>query len=521
MALWPFKRAARMESAGYQQGNPALTRRRKLARSMSTMFQSALFNKNDKWTAIPRSPDEIITLRQSSLVARSREQWSNNDYVRAYIRLVRSNIVGSQGIKIRPQVKKPRGKLDTEANAAIAAAFGEWAKVGNCEVTGKQSWRSMTALCAATAARDGEFIIRKIYGADAGPFGFALQVIDPQRMLVMYEAERMTNNGGFIRQGIEFNKYGRPIAYHFTSTDESDDYWYSLNGRGFVRIPADEIIHGFVQEMVGQRRGLPWTSASLERLHHLAGFETASVQNARATASKMGFIQYKEGFGPEADEDYDVAGNIDAEPLSFHELPEGAELAKWEPQYPAGEFNIFMKAMLRGASAGFGILYNNLTGDLENVNFSSIRHGSLEEREQWKELQQWLIETLVMPVYEAWLKHALLQGQITNKQGVPYGAARVRDFKAVAWQGKRWTWIDPQSDVTAALESIRGGLTSISQVIREQGRDPGDVFKEIADDLKQLKEAGVPDNYIELFMNGQPTPPPPVPPTPEEQDDDK
>ena len=41
------------------------------------------------------------------------------------------------------------------------------------------------------------------------------------------------------------------------------------------------------------------------------------MQNARATATKMGFVQYEPGFGPEADDDTDVAATIDAEPLSF------------------------------------------------------------------------------------------------------------------------------------------------------------------------------------------------------------
>ncbi|MDT9046768.1 phage portal protein, partial [Escherichia coli] len=81
------------------------------------------------------------------------------------------------------------------------------------------------------------------------------------------------NNGLFIRQGIEFNPFGRPVAYHFTSMDEWDAYYYSISGKGFVRIPAEQIIHGFVHEMVGQRRALPWASTSMFRVHHLQGLE--------------------------------------------------------------------------------------------------------------------------------------------------------------------------------------------------------------------------------------------------------
>lgn len=489
-------------------GNPAKPRRTMMSRAFS-MFNSANSNREDRWTSIPVSPDAFITMQQPILVARAREQWSNNDYMQSFIRLVRQNIVGATGIRMQANAKLKNGKLDTVANAAHEELWVEFCELGNCDVSGQLSMRMVDELLSATAARDGEIIIRMIRGKNAGPHEFAIQLIDPQRMPVRYEAEQYGPNGNFIRQGIEFNKYGKPMAYHFTSTNEADDYWYSLNGRGFVRIPADEIIHAFRVEMIGQRRGLPWASTTLKRMHHLEGFEDASVQNARATAAKMGFIQYADGFGPEVEDDTDVAGTIDAQPLSFHELPEGASLAEWNPQFPAGEFTQFTKSMLRGTAAGMGVLYNNLAGDLEGVNYSSIRQGTLDERDHWKMLQQWLIESVKQRVHSEWLKIQLLRGAIRNKQGVPYAATKLREFKGVAWQGRRWTWIDPQNDVNAELASIRGGLKAIGRSIREQGNDPLQTFREIADDIQQMKDAGIPDDYIKLFFYGEPPPPPP------------
>lgn len=485
-------------------------KRKFLARNLAQMFKGSLHNKNDQWGGIPLSIDAFITLRQPVLVARSREQWSNNDYVRAFIRLLRQNVIGPQGVVMQAKVEKPRGGMDKEVNAAIEADWCEWGETGNCDVTGQLSWRDSECLSIETAARDGEFIIRLVYGKDAGPHGFAIQFIDAQRLPLNYENYRMDSDGGFIRQGIEFNRYGRAIAYHFSSTDEYDAYYYSTNGRGYVRVPAEEIIHRFVHEAVGQRRGLPWASTSLYRLHHLQGFEDAAVANARAGATQMGFIQYKDGFGPENDDDCDVTDSIDAEPLSFHELPEGAELKEFKPQYPNGEFVVFHKAMLRGAAAGMGVLYNNMAGDLEGVNFSSIRQGTLDEREHYKDLQQWIISALHKPVFDAWLKWRLLNGAIKTKTGKVLPAEKLSAFRKVIWQGRRWAWIDPRADVQAALEAVRGGLMSISQVIREQGRDPEVVFTEFAEDLKAMKAAGIPDDVILLFLMGQPPPPEPA-----------
>lgn len=471
------------------------------------MFKASRVDPLDAWPSIPIAPDTFISLRQQVLVARSREQWSNNDYVRGYIRRCRQNIVGDHGVKLHSRVAKKNGKLDRVAVKAIETAFEEWAQPGNCDVTGKLSWRELQALAVEHAARDGEYIFRKIYSsADAGPFGFALQVIDPQRLPVKYEQTNYGQNGHFIRQGIEFNQYGRPVAYHFSSTDEWNNYFYTYAGNGYVRIPAKQIIHGFVTEMAGQKRGLPWTATGLFRMRHLEGFENSAVQNAHASASKMGFIKYREGFGPEADDDDDVAGSINADRLSFHELPEGAELDKFDPLYPNGEFAVFNKAMLRGAATGWGVAYNGLANDLEGVNFSSIRDGKIDERETWKELQVWLIKGLCRPVFEEWLAISLLKQMIVAPNGNPLPASKLAAYREAHHQGRRWPWIDPKADATAKVTEIRAGLNSPTNVIRESGREPEQVYAEIAEDIQLMKANGIPENFIAVIMGLLPAP---------------
>lgn len=511
-AFWRSDAATGAPTApGAPAGNlPAPLKAGKLRRIVRGMFKSASSSPLDQWTAIPVPPDQYITQKQPVLVARSREQWSDNDHVRAFIRIVRQNIVGPLGVLLQAKSQTAGGKLDKKANAAIEAAFDLWGKKENCDVAGRLSWRAMQLLAVETAARDGEFIVQMVMGDDAGPWGFSLQVIDPQRLPVNYSVERYTAST-FIRNGIEFNRYGKPVAYHFASTDDEDASYYTMGGRGFQRVPADRVVHGFVTEMASQRRGLPWASTSLFRLHHLEGFANAAVQNARAGASKMGFIKYEQGFGPECEEGTDYAETIHAEPLSFHELPEGASLETFDPQYPSGEFEVFHKAMLRSAAAGMGVMYNNLASDLEGVNFSSIRQGTLDEREHWKECQQWLIEDLVAPVYAAWLRYSLLAGKIKQDNGRPLPAERLAVYSAVQWQPRRWSWIDPRADQQANTESIRGGQNSFSNVIREQGRDPETVYQELAQDLEAMKAAGIPADIITLFMTGEPPKPEPEP----------
>lgn len=456
--------------------------------SMTRHFRAGQTDRfTTQWGTFPVTADNIVEKHQRPLVARSREQAANNDYARAFLRMCRQNIVGPQGVTLQAQAKTAGGKLDTAANDAIESAWLAWGNKKNADVRALRSWRELQNSCVTSAAKDGEFFVRVIYGADAGPWGFSLQTLDAQRCPI--DLHEKLNNGRFIRQGIEFNQYGRPIAYYFDATGDGETE-YRVGGKNFIRVDAEDIIHGFIEDMTGQKRGLPWMATSLFRMRQISEFEDSSLINARVGANKMGFIEWGEGFGPEYDEEQDEI-LIESQAGEFPVLPTGAKLKEWNPNYPTGEFIPFYKSMLRSMSAGMGVLYNNLASDLEGVNFSSIRQGTLDEREHWKELQQWLIESLIEPIFERWLEYSLLAGRIKTARGTPLKAEFIERYSAVSWQPRRWQWIDPSADVAAAEKSKNNMLTSPGRLIREQGLDPNTVWIESARDIRSMIDAYV------------------------------
>jgi lambda family phage portal protein len=127
------------------------------------------------------------------------------------------------------------------------------------------------------------------------------------------------------------------------------------------------------------------------------------------------------------------------------------------------------------------VSYHSLGNDLENVNFSSIRAGTLEEREAWKAIQGWVIEHFCNPVYSDWLKMALLRGRLAN---LPM--SKFEKFNNPVWQPKRWPWVDPLKDIKAQEAAVMMGVKSVSDVIRETGRDPDEVWRELEKDITRL-----------------------------------
>ena len=125
----------------------------------------------------------------------------------------------------------------------------------------------------------------------------------------------------------------------------------------------------------------------------------AAVQHARRATKKSALAAAHYGaavaafFKQEAD-DSPTAAPAEADipdeitPGMTAMLPPGVDIANWSPNYPDGEMPAFNKAMLRGGAAGLGVSYAGLTSDMEGANFSSLRDGRGEERDEWRMFQR-------------------------------------------------------------------------------------------------------------------------------------
>ena len=422
------------------------------------------------WTTTPQPINEVLKKNLKTLRARSREQQFNNDYARRFIGMCKSNVVGDKGIVLQAKSKSKNGELDVMANQAIEAAYKDWSKPENCDVKGRCSREEMERLFISTVAGDGECIVRMIYGKSVSKYGFALQFIDPE-LLDADLNEDIRGSSNKIKMGIEVNQYDKPIAYYFKQT--AGDYYY--NGKHYTRVPAKDIIHGFITEYVDQMRGIPWMSTALLRLNMLGGFENAALVNARVGASKMGFFTSESGDDYKGDgtENENGTGNTisESEPGTFEQLQAGTTFTAFDPAYPNGEYTYFLKGMLRGIASGLGANYNTLANDLEGVNYSSLREGAINEREIWKLLQNWMITSFSSIIYNKWLERVILS------PGIPIGKTRLQPemidkYRDVYFQGKRWQWVDPLKEMNGNQAAIDARIKSRSQIIRANGDDP-------------------------------------------------
>jgi len=457
---------------------------------------------NTGWGSIPTPPNWHIWQGLQALRTRSREQARNNDYARRFIGMSKANIIGSTGISMQARVTDIDGTTpDKLANDAIESGWREFAR--HCDVGGRLTLTEMCNLIIATVVVDGECLVRRI---NSGPYHFQLKLIDPELLDIRYNETRP--NGNRVRMGVEMNQHGKPLAYYLLD-DQGDLYQSSYYTGKHIRIPADEILHLMRHEMIDQARGVPWMASALVRMKNLHGYEEAAVIAARIGASKMGFFTAADGDGADPladDETLDGEFIQDADPGTFEVLPEGYDFKSFNPDYPHQQFGDFIKATLRGVSSGLGVCYNGLANDLEGVNFSSIRAGVLEEREHWKALQSWFIDAFMRPVFESWLDMQLLSGtlKVPSKTGVMKAlpAAKFEKFRRVSFQPRRWAWVDPLKDMKANESAITQGLKSRSEIIRDMGRDPDEVWAEIKRENEQMQAMGISPQAAASAMSG-------------------
>lgn len=436
------------------------------------------------WTTTSLDANGEIRSNLATLRSRSRDLSRNNDYVKKYLRQVKTNVIGSAGILLQNRAMNGSGKPDEYANDAIGSAWAEWSKKKNASVCGTLSLWAIQNLVVESVARDGEILVRLVRGFRNNRFRFALQLIEADHLDHDLNGPA-PKTGNDIKMGVEVDRMGRPVAYwlHAKHPGAWDGFGSQYVRR--ERVPAEEIVYVGMTERPGQARCVPWIHAAMTRLNNLGGYEEAEIIASRVAAAKTGFFISPDG--EYSADDVDDEGNFieDAEPGSFKVLPQGYDFKAFDPNHPGGNFAPFMKATLRGIASGLGVSYNSLASDLEGVNYSSLRAGTLEERDVWRAIQKWFIDVFLDEVFSAWLEMALL----SNAVKLP--VSKFEKFNAPTWRPRGWDWVDPAKDISANLSAIGGGLKTRRQALAERGLELEDVYRELAEEKKLAEKYGL------------------------------
>jgi capsid protein len=122
------------------------------------------------------------------------------------------------------------------------------------------------------------------------------------------------------------------------------------------------------------------------------------------------------------------------------------------------------------------------------VSFSSVRQGTISERDCWIMLQNQMIAQNKSPVFMMWLKSFLSLSISGN-----YPQEKYPKFSEHEFRGRRWMWVDPMKDMNAAKLAVENGWRTDSDIAADLGGDYGDNLEVKEREKEMRKKHGIED----------------------------
>lgn len=424
----------------------------------------------------------------------------------SYLRQTRINVVGAEG---------PRPTFATVQNAndrkKLEMLWEQWTKAVTDD--GINSWGAMLRSFITSWARDGR-VLALIRTHTDYPFNYALRPLARDWLVSWHSAISTPVNiqiaedkgpGYDLVAGKILQKSGRVKGYMFwgdakKNRQHMDTYGGYLPYTTLVKhgapifIPKASVVDMLIPHEADDVIGFPGLMLPIiSMLLHIARLDESMAVTMEAAADKMGFITREMGsqsFGIDEDFESDEYTTPDQfERNTIEALPPGYDFTAFNPSAPNQNITDYRRMMLKNVAAALGTDYAGISGDLREVNFSSIRQGVQNARDSYKVIQKDLENTVCRPVLAGLLNAARLGGYLKISEKSYMSALRSH------WQHRKWSYVDPLKEVKASETLLAMGATSLQEVCAAHGLDWRTVLAQTAEVKDEIEALGIED-YI-------------------------
>jgi lambda family phage portal protein len=422
----------------------------------------------------------LIAAAGADITARARWLVRNNGYAANAIESWAGNVVGD-GIKPSSLI------ADADLKARVQRLWLDWTDDSDAEGFTDFYGQQRRAAREVFIAGEVFFRFRPRRPEDGLMVPLQLQMI-PSEMLPLSRNEQVAG-GNVIRQGIEFDRIGRRVAYHFLRRHPGDVTDPGLSGET-VRVPASEVIHVIDPVDAGQLRGISRFAPGIVKLFLLDQYDDAELDRKKVAAMHALFITT-----PAPAEPFDIAESdeggertMDLQPGQIVMLEPGEEVQTSAPADVGQTYEPFQYRTLLQVSAALGIPYAYLSNDMLKANYSNSRLALLEFRRRIEAYQHSvMVWQICRRVWARWVDTAVMAGAIA----LPDYEQQRRAWLGCSWLPPKWDWVDPLKDARAEIEQIEAGLKSRTQALAERGYDADQVDAEIAADRARERQLGL------------------------------
>ncbi|WP_119157437.1 phage portal protein [Caldimonas tepidiphila] len=411
-----------------------------------------------------------------TLRSKSRALKQNVSYIRSGLEARVAHIIGT-GMR-----RKFRGRSGERLNQLWA----EWVRVADAD--GRRDLYGLEADAVRAMDVDGEVLIRlrPRRPEDGLPVPLQLQLLEIDWL---DELRTSADNGNAVLNGVEYDAFGRAVAYWLWDNHPGDIGRIKKTARTESRrVSADLIIHLFAAERPGQGRGFPRLAPVISRVRDLQLYQDAEL-GRKNLETRLGVIVSGDpsmlSDRPEEAQQTGILGDLPSG--NVIQVPTGMNITTVAPNVAPGYVD-YVKYELHLICSGAGFTYEQATGDMREVNFSSARVRQQDFRREIEQLQ-WhvVIPVMCQRISDEFARYASLGGQVPGRL----------DY-TVEHSTPKWDYINPAQELTADLLEIGGGMSSISEKLRRRGYDADMVFDELEKDIKGLRDRGILDVLLAM-----------------------
>lgn len=467
---------------------PAWGLRRSLARMAARDLKAGELTRLNK-SSMPRNRGVNPTsLESQTAAARSRNMFWSDPRVSKAQRFLGSRIIGCgmkpQSLAVHPSTGEPWQEF-----SALAERLWESVQKQLC-YDGKPGKGGMTVDGMAIANFNemfisGDGITRRIRLTEEQarregrilPLAYCLyssnNLVDYGTALTPMDVKQ----GHHVLRGIEYDAAGRRTAYHLYRFDPHDQLAATLGNQQADRIPADDIIHTYIQDYPGLVRGQPWVSPSVDDMAITDDLIENEVQSSAAAACVMGVITRDRpggSFGLQAptgqsntEEDGQEVERL--QPAMLARLKTGEDFKGFNPGRNASDVDKTAGLALRGAAAGIrGMKASTLTQDYERGSFSSEVAADNDISFEHEMIQEYYAESWYQNIYEdvcrsgisiGWFDDLASGGNVDQLR--KWLTENISSLLPATWQGPVQKWLQPASAENASQVAVGIGTSNV------------------------------------------------------------
>ena len=419
----------------------------------------------DIWRPFSGGPRRTTEQAHQLITDRARDAVRNNPYAARIVDLWVANAVGT-------------GVTTRWADAARARAWQDWAASLEADAEGAQDWAGIQALAFRAVVESGECLIRfrRVPATPGNPLGLRLLVMEAD----LLDMSRTGMNGqNRVTQGVEVSPAGEPVAYWLKQ--DYDDWPGVIRANKVERVPAEEVIHLYRRRRPGQVRDVSWLAPTLWMLRDLGSYEAALLRKAEIEACLSVIVSGEDEETVTGATVTDGAGNVveDLQPGLIMYRRGMGQVDVIQPT-GGGSHMGFAKRTLEAAAVGAGVTYDQVSGDLSQANYSSLRAGKIEFRRLLEQVQYTLIiPRLVERVARRFEAEGALRGLWSDARDVVSHVPPAPEM------------VDPMKDTMALIAQIRAGFVPPQDGPGQFGYDFDQVMQMIAGANAAADDAGV------------------------------